>query len=327
MKKTYAIAAALICAAFIFVLSSGCGIKLITQKTEISGEYMIEGTVERLKLDHGFGEAVIKYGDTPSVVWDYNVYGVSRDMSVELTDGTLSITTPIGINGFAESKGHVTICLPNGNVEDMDIDTFSGDIEFVGEYTLDVFDVTVTSGQLTFERLNADEFRVDLISGEVTLDRLECENAKMSIVSGEIAVRSGAMSSFNAEIISGDMSLKLDEDSIVDEADILLVSGECSIESMLKQVDVEVTSGDLVIESGIMPNSADLSTTSGMITLKIPEAEDGFTLNYSKGSGSVLSDFELHGSMSKDSGSVSFGMGKNEYNADTVSGTIRIIKI
>lgn len=327
MKKIFAIAAALMCAAFMLVLSSGCGIRLIAQKTEISGEYMIEGPVERLKLDHGFGEAVIKYGDTPSVVWDYSVYGVSRDMSVELTDGTLSITTPIGIGGFAESKGRITICLPDGYIDDVDIDALSGDVEFIGEYTSDVFDAAMTSGELTLERFCASEFRVDLVSGSMDFDRLECENARMRVVSGEIAVRSGNMGSFNVEIVSGDMSLKLDEDAIVDEADISLVSGECGIESNLKSIAVDVTSGDVLIESGIMPNSADLDTTSGMITLKIPEADAGFTLDYSKGTGSIRSDFDLDGSINEDSGSVSYGMGKNEYSAETVSGTIRIIKL
>ena len=71
---------------------------------------------------------------------------------------------------------------------------------------------------------------------------------------------------------------------------------------------------------------AELKTTSGKISLRLPENQ-GFTAKYSSMSGNFTTDFPVRGDVGGRKGKAIFASGDAEYTLNTMSGSMEIRQV
>ncbi|MGN0460367.1 MAG: DUF4097 family beta strand repeat-containing protein, partial [Ruminococcus sp.] len=120
-------------------------------------------------------------------------------------------------------------------------------------------------------------------------------------------------------------------------ADTLTVdsaSGNIYLEGNFRTAGFDVSSGNVQFKDGIMPEKIDIDSSSGDIEIYLPYYEDdektneeaGFTVNYSKASGDITSEFPLQGAVDSMDGKAIYGNGKSEITIDIASGDVEIKK-
>lgn len=153
---------------------------------------------------------------------------------------------------------------------------------------------------------------IDTASGSIDLGNLVCNSIEIDSSSGTITGR------------------KLTADTLtVDSA-----SGDIYLEGNFKTAGFDVASGDIQFKNSIMPEKIDIDSSSGDIEIYLPYYEDdekanekaGFTVNYSKASGDITSEFPVQGAFDSGDGKAIYENGKSEINVDIASGDVEIKK-
>ncbi|MGN0477295.1 MAG: DUF4097 family beta strand repeat-containing protein [Ruminococcus sp.] len=153
---------------------------------------------------------------------------------------------------------------------------------------------------------------IDTASGSIDLGNLVCDSIEIDSSSGTITGR------------------KLTADTLtVDSA-----SGDIYLEGNFRTAGFDVSSGDVQFKDGIMPEKIDIDSSSGDIEVYLPYYEDdekaneeaGFTVNYSKASGDINSEFPVQGAFDSGDGKAVYGNGKSEITVDIASGDVEFKK-
>ena len=153
---------------------------------------------------------------------------------------------------------------------------------------------------------------IDTASGSIDLGSLVCDSIEIDSSSGTITGR------------------KLTADTLtVDSA-----SGDIYLDGNFKTAGFDVSSGDIQFKNSIMPEKIDIDSSSGDIEIYLPYYEDdekaneesGFTVNYSKASGDINSEFPVQGAFDSGDGKAIYGNGKSEITVDIASGDVEIKK-
>ena len=153
---------------------------------------------------------------------------------------------------------------------------------------------------------------IDTASGSIDLGGLVCDSIEIDSSSGTITGR------------------KLTADTLtVDSA-----SGDIYLDGNFKTAGFDVSSGDIHFKNSIMPEKIDIDSSSGDIEIYLPYYEDdekaneeaGFTVNYSKASGNINSEFPLQGAFDSMDGKAVYGNGNSEITVDIASGDVEIKK-
>ncbi|MGN0462532.1 MAG: DUF4097 family beta strand repeat-containing protein [Ruminococcus sp.] len=153
---------------------------------------------------------------------------------------------------------------------------------------------------------------IDTASGSIDLGNLVCDSIEIDSSSGTITGR------------------KLTADAIVVDS----ASGDIYLDGNFKTAGFDVSSGDIQFKNSIMPEKIDIDSSSGDIEIYLPYYEDdekaneeaGFTVNYSKASGDITSEFPLQGAFDSMDGKAVYGNGKSEITVDIASGDVEIKK-
>lgn len=171
----------------------------------------------------------------------------------------------------------------------------------------DDFIFKMTSGTSDINNVSAKSIKIDTTSGNLTLNSIDSEKMSVDITSGDIYGK-------------GVKSDKLSVDT---------TSGKISLYGEFTEILSETTSGQVEIETSVVPQKLDSDITSGKITIAIPD-NDGFELSYKKTSGNLDSDFDLKSSINNKDKKYSYGNGSasgREYSVDITSGTFKLNKI
>ncbi|MGN1125963.1 MAG: DUF4097 family beta strand repeat-containing protein, partial [Ruminococcus sp.] len=145
---------------------------------------------------------------------------------------------------------------------------------------------------------------IDTASGSIDLGNLVCDSIEIDSSSGTITGR------------------KLTADTLtVDSA-----SGNIYLEGKFRTAGFDVSSGDVQLKNSILPEKIDIDSSSGDIELYLPKDNEGFTVNYSKASGDITSEFPLQGAFDSMDGKAVYGNGKSEITVDIASGDVEIKK-
>ena len=153
---------------------------------------------------------------------------------------------------------------------------------------------------------------IDTASGSIDLGSLVCDSIEIDSSSGTITGR------------------KLTADTLtVDSA-----SGDIYLDGNFKTAGFDVSSGNVQLKNGIFPDKIDIDSSSGDIEIYLPyykddekaNEESGFTVNYSKASGDINSEFPVQGAFDSGDGKAIYGNGKSEITVDIASGDVEIKK-
>lgn len=199
------------------------------------------------------------------------------------------------------------------------LDVYLPDKEFEEVY------VKISSGRANVENLNLNKFKVKVSSGKIEIRKVISQDIEANVSSGSIEMNDVKTSSLNYEVTSGKIEINNLNTNILKA---LVKSGKIDIDGSAKQIDLKATSGKILVDNNVLPESLDVKVTSGSIDVAIPENE-GFEASYSVTSGSFKSDFDLYSNMSnldKKNGEGKYKNGGNKFNFQVTSGKIRLEK-
>lgn len=263
--------------------------------------------------------------------------------------------------GSSLEDAYTEICLPAGFAErlyEFQAKTVSGDV--VSEIpfaTAESFVVSTTSGDLFFPAVRAEKIRVSTTSGNIHLTDVSGD-CSFSTTSGDILIgqalsaavfttTSGnirveqAEGGIDADTTSGDIWLgKMDGDVSVNTTSgnirieafcgafrIGTTSGEVFIAGKTESGTVSTVSGDISVFADELGGSLKLSTTSGDVSLELPETSS-FALDFSSTSGECSTFFDDSLSFNKKGNKAqgAYGDGTYAVTVSTVSGDLRIAR-
>mgnify|MGYP004517900005 FL=1 len=205
---------------------------------------------------------------------------------------------------FSSVSGELTLYLPEGQYQSLDVTTASGDIEVRQDFG--TVHITGASGDVTLAGTYPGKAMVQTASGDVSLDgifggELEVltasgsQNLKGRFASGKLRSASGDMelsgASFTgdltAETASGDMTLS---NVLARGLRLRSASGDVHMERVCAEIlNVESRSGDLNLEQVLSKGDFLCKTTSGDVSLEgCDSPQMGFTTVSGDISGSLL---------------------------------------
>lgn len=235
--------------------------------------------------------------------------------------------------------GYTEIYLPAGFAANMYVATASGDIwserEFAqcsfvqtssvsGDIYLkkvaaDTVNVSTASGNITFDEITG-QTDVSSVSGDVMLRQVEGD-VKVSATSGNIYILGGE-GSREASAVSGDIRI----DGLVGWFDISTTSGNVSVQDGIGFGIVDTISGDARIFLKEMNGDLSVGTTSGDVSLQIPE-DASFCMEFDSNSGECNTFFDDVLSYNEDGNHAEGSYGEHvdkEIGVSTVSGDLRV---
>lgn len=127
------------------------------------------------------------------------------------------------------------------------------------ELKIDSSSADITVSDMSF----AKQLKLDNVSGNVKLSNVKAAKSDIDNVSGKIKAEYFVTDSLSADTVSGDLEFK----------------GE------IGEIESDSVSGNLTVESAIMPISADCESVSGDIDFKLPD--EGITLEFDSVSGDI----------------------------------------
>ncbi|GKU31333.1 DUF4097 family beta strand repeat-containing protein [Clostridium folliculivorans] len=161
------------------------------------------------------------------------------------------------------------------------------------------------------------------VSADITLSDKKFINLETVTTSGDIKLSNITAESLNAKTVSGDMSgSNITTNKFVANA----VSGKIDFDHFEGTTKASTISGDIAIKYANLIGDIDAHSTSGDITLALPD-NCSFTFDSSSTSGDINSKFSLNNNSSgKRSLSGSYGNGTNKLSIHTTSGDISLNK-
>lgn len=179
------------------------------------------------------------------------------------------------------------------------------------------------NGTLTIQYSKAHKFfnffqslkkELTLLLPKETAEQLEKLN--IDTVSAHIELRDLVCHEMDIETVSGDIECSNMQTAIVN---IDAVSADIDMTGSIGGLDIDIVSGECVIDNDVMPYEIDFDGVSGDFTMHMPEG-NGFNVAYDKVSGDFYCDFPtIH-----ESGRYSYGDGSANYHFETVSGDITL---
>lgn len=231
-------------------------------KTElIKTENHNYGDIYNIKVDTKSSDVKIIPTDNNQIT--VNVYGQKdQKVNVFLEKGILNVEyyNEFLCFGFCNMDSYIEIKIPKGYVDDLVVNTVSGDI-YVGDNAMENIKLKSVSGDISIE--NSNKINVTSTSGNVKV--MKAEDLVIKTVSGDLKINT-VSKSLSAETTSGEVEVERLE--INSDSDIKTVSGDVEIGSINNiYVDTSTLSGDVKIKNNNRLADIVLSihTTSGDI--------------------------------------------------------------
>lgn len=211
------------------------------------------------------------------------------------------------------------LCLTNDNSVHFWLDGTTLRIQFCGSGELDLNGLEKDLTVLLPEELLLKELKINGLSAEMEVDSIKAEELNLNTMSGNVEV-TGCTITESADFDTTSGSVTAEVLGALRELCASTVSGKASVTAQrVSTVDMDSTSGALLLSVEEAPDSIDISTGSGTVTLILPK-DTGMTLRFGTVSGKLSS--QLPGKTDgKDS---VFGDGTCACSVETTSGDLRI---
>ena len=196
-----------------------------------------------------------------------------EETKVTEANGMLTLDSPRRDNGIINfgvnnKSGYVNVYLPESYQGDLTATALSGDIDADMDLILGkeaALVASTTSGEICLLKVEAETVDISSVSGDVDVDEITGET-DISTTSGEIEV-SACIGDCNASTVSGDITIN----SITGKSDFRTTSGAVRAEDLLGDGKVSTVSGDIRLHFIKADGDINVSTTSGIVDIYIPE--------------------------------------------------------
>ena len=179
--------------------------------------------------------------------------------------------------------------------------------------------VTTASGDVDIDRegLEADRLSVKTASGDLNAHLAACARLEFRSASGDLDL-TGTCSILRAETMSGDISLE----GQAEDACLKTASGDIELNGSVRRFSGSSMSGDVSLTSSVLPEEMALSSKSGDVEARLPDAGP-FTLHYGTVSGDTVFRFPFR----HEEGKAVYGDGTGPaYSMHTVSGDLSVCR-
>lgn len=155
--------------------------------------------------------------------------------------------------------------------------------------------------------------------GDVELVTVHAQSMKVSSGTGAVHLLSAKIGTLQGHASSGRFHV---ENCDVQEADVKTVTDDIVFTGVVREVLTATSvSGGVQYLGKVCPMEAALSSGSGAVTLQVP-AQSGFQLDYESVYGELQSDFQMSGTLGKNSGHGAYEDGSAKLRLATTSGDI-----
>ena len=176
------------------------------------------------------------------------------------------------------------------------------------------------SGSMTVEDVGAQKASLTSFRGDLSLSRVQCGELRLSTVSGIVQLARSTAQELSVETDSGGARIQSVQ---AGECRLKSVTGPVSfVESAAEELTIQTVSGPVLTRLEGCPETADLRSVSGDITLGLRE-NNGFDAAYSSVSGRFASDFI--GAESK--GALRYRQGGPQLSLTTTWGNMEIQRL
>lgn len=272
---------------------------------------------------------------------------------IELSNGKLTIdenrksSTNIGINLnigdlFQKNEMEIDLYLPKSYSENINVDSFSGNVESDTFSLKDVY-IKTFSSDLKLEDLAADTISFETSSGYIDAGNIKSKDLKVKTFSGDIRIKSMNAAKINFKSSSGHAELgSVQSEEITGSTfsgditandintgnlDLHSSSGHIKAGKLsAKNIKCKTFSGDVRFSNSSIYGS-EIETSSGTVTLGLSEDSE-FTLSAESSSAEVTCQFPINITGKKGEHDLfgTVGSGTSKINIKTFSGDIKIIK-
>lgn len=194
--------------------------------------------------------------------------------------------------------------------EEIELDSSSGN-SLLKNIKATRMDIDMTSGDAELHDGEITKLYISSSSGDSEIYKSEISNLLVNATSGEITINDLVGEELSINTSSGDS--KLDQ-VIINKASFDSTSGTVKFMGSFKTLQGDSTSGNYYITNDIEPESFSFNTSSGNVTLTLPESDD-LNISYDTSSGDLESELPI---MQK---------GKSSYKVNTTSGDLTIKKL
>ena len=174
---------------------------------------------------------------------------------------------------------------------------------------LESFTVDSTSGGVSVENMRSVTTKIETVSGAVNLSGIAARTLDIGSASGSITLKSVTADEIKASSVSGAMHFS---ETVIPIINCHSTSGRLELSGSFENVTLETVSGSIDLTSSAVPESLRAETTSGSITVKVPD-EGSVSVKHSSVSGRFTSDIPV----------TMQGNGAR-FNFHTISGSVKI---
>ena len=265
--------------------------------------------VDGLNIQWGGGPVKVTPTDSPLVtVTEYASTPLEEEQQLSLSSsrGVLEITWDDGLlplGGFSGPEKRLEIQVPRDILSQLE--------------ELSCWSLT---GDVTLGPLAAEKVEVTTSLGDVSLSGVQGKSVRLTAVSGDVLLAGGTAEELFVQTDSGAMGINSME---AKKCHLKSVTGSVFYgESRAEEFTVETVTGPVLTRLENCPETADLRSVSGDITLGLRE-NNGFDAAYSSVSGHFSSEFA--GSHSK--GTLRYGKGGGKLSMTTTWGDIKLSRV
>lgn len=273
------------------------------------GETSVSEPISHITVDWVSGSVTVHSYAGSEVKWEERSHKTLSDkqkLRYEVKNGRLAIQaypdrgwSLFGLGGNHPSKD-LELWVPESvELENLALNAASATIDAEG-FAAKETEINTASGSITLRDVTAKDLEVGTASGSVTLQDVNAKDLEVGTTSGKLEL-TGCRA---------------------DELNLNSVSGSVAAQGYFEKVNVENVSGSIRVRSEVMLKDLNVDTVSGSVTIAIPENE-GFTLEHTKVSGGLDSDFAL--SLRDDE--YTYGNGGADFAVSSVSGSLHLTRI
>ena len=258
--------------------------------------------VSSIEIDWASGSVDVEYQDSAKVsVTETSDKELKESQQVHtwLDGDTLRIqfceSGAVNTGDFGDKK--LSVKIPKGtSLNTLDLDGSSCEYTFDG-ITADIIDVDVSSGDGHVKECTAKSFEADTSSGDLEMSlKGSCDSINTDCSSGCVTITAENAGTIDCDSSSGKINVTASE---------------------AKSFKSSTSSGAVTTVWGAVPESINIDTASGDVSITLPEKAD-FTADIDTASGDLDSSIALK----KEGDNYVSGSGKNKIEIDTSSGDI-----
>ena len=299
--------------------SIGSTLESLTGSFEAAGTYNVSmDNVDSIYIDWVAGDVdVTPYDGNDIRITEFARRELEDDeiLTYSISGGTLTIkfdNRDFSLGRTLTKK--LEVLVPSTLIENFDkftVDSVSGSVN-VKNANAGAFKIDTTSGSVSVDNVNAGTFKIDTVSGSTRLSNISSTAVEVSSTSGSINMSSVNTDYIKMNSISGSAHLTdVNAKTLISST----TSGDHDLLGVFNNVDIDSISGRVTITSAVVPESLKIGTTSGNITVTVPDG-GAVSVSHSSVSGKLNSDIPI------------ILQGKDpQFRFSTISGEVKILAL